>query len=105
MCIEGSVIISSNLPKLHPFLLSRKKLNNREIFKDSQRFSKAVELQLLQAHSTFVTPHAHARAGGYVIGIGVHLYDLYMYASPFADQRHLAELLRTGENVYVRSSA
>ena len=26
----------------------------------------------------FVTPHAHARAGGYVIGAGVHIY-IYIY--------------------------
>ena len=27
---------------------------------------------------SFITPHMHARAGGYVIGAGVHIY-IYIY--------------------------
>ena len=29
-----------------------------------------------------VTPHAHARAGGYVLGAGVHIYNtVYVYSA------------------------
>ena len=34
--------------------------------------------------SYVVTPHAHARAGGYVIGAGVHLFSLH-FEHPDAD--------------------
>ena len=38
----------------------------------SVKLSKTLNIYL------FITPHAHARAGGYVIGAGVHIY-IYVY--------------------------
>ena len=38
-----------------------------------------------------VTPHAHARAGGYVIGAGVHIYvGRYMFVDKKSLNRTLA---------------
>ena len=46
----------------------------------------------------FVTPHAHARAGGYVIGAGVHMFaDKNKFESYFSDRL-------TFSNIHSRTS-